>query len=303
MTDNKDLVSIIVVSYNHSAFLIECLDSVLAQSYKNWELIVADDASKDSSQSVIEDWLLKNDMANVQKVFHTKNVGLCRTLNECLALVKGQYIKLIAADDVMLPVLLQQSINKLTSLDNDYGLVYSNAMIIDEHSIQVESKTLLDPNIEAPSGWVREKLTNGNFVPALSVMMRTEVYDKIGKYAEDIVTEDYDTWLRTSQFFKFAYINEVLSCYRVHSANISAQLDFSSDVIRTLIKNDIDGEFSEKIKKLVMDRYYLKTMKPEIFESYKQFKFNKKWLVFCIENKLPYRLFRILDKLGSALKG
>lgn len=298
MSSNKDFVSIIVVSYNHASYLQECLDSILQQTYNNWELIIADDASKDSSQQVIQNWLERNNIL-AKLVFHNANCGLSTTLNECLVLAKGNFVKLFAADDIMHPQLLEKSMLRFREGPSDLGLVYSNAYIIDNSSKINPERTLIEKECPAPSGWILNHLVEKNFIPALSVMLKREVFDYVGPYRTDIVTEDYDIWIRASRAYQFSYINEVLSYYRVHQSNVSTNYDFASDVVRLLIKNDKDGDFAPRVKKLIMDRYYQKNMTPEILKAYNNFFYKDKWLDFCICHNMPYKIFRILDKLIS----
>jgi len=98
---NSPLVSIICLSYNHAQFVEEALNSVLVQTYKNIELLIADDCSPDDSKSVIENWLKNH--PKVVFVANTTNLGNTKTFNKMLALSKGEYVMDLAADDVLLP--------------------------------------------------------------------------------------------------------------------------------------------------------------------------------------------------------
>lgn len=295
MQDNKPLVSIIVVSYNHAAFIEECLDSVLAQTYTHWELILADDASKDNSQALMTQWLERNQVKAITN-FHTQNTGACTTLNQCLDYCTGAYIKTFAADDVMHPHLLADALAVFEAGDERLGGVFANVAYINEHSEQLH-KTIIPDGAIVPSGWIRKELEERNFIPAPTVLLKKEVYDTIGRYDPNIITEDYDCWLRASVHFQFQYINKVLSYYRVHSHNISHTMDFSSDEIQLLIKNDIEGSSKLNIEKRIRDRYYAHQLNTKIIEDYAQYPYRNKWLSFCLQKSLPYKAFRIIDKL------
>src|SRR4051812_48032410 len=91
-------VSVVVVSYNQGEYIRDCLKSIFSQTYTNWELIIADDASTDNSTEVYEQ-LLEEYKLNATRVFNKANQGLCRTLNKCLSYCSGEYVKLIAAGD------------------------------------------------------------------------------------------------------------------------------------------------------------------------------------------------------------
>jgi len=126
-------ISIICVSYNHSKYIIECLNSVKNQTYNNIELILADDASSDNSVEIFEKWLKENNFP-VKKNFHTKNIGLVRTLNECIKLATGKYIKYLSCDDFLHPEFIEKGIKKLEELSDDYGMIFTDCYSINNSS-------------------------------------------------------------------------------------------------------------------------------------------------------------------------
>ncbi|MDI9320107.1 MAG: glycosyltransferase [Phycisphaerales bacterium] len=293
MKENK-LVSIVVICYNHASFIEECLGSVLKQKYTNWELIIADDASTDNSVALIQNWINTTGV-NVTTNFHQKNTGVGTVLNECLALSTGNYLKFIAADDVLHPELIEKAVNFFEHASNDYGVVFSNAQYINEKS-EVQAKTIIPQGKTIPTGWIRTALPLSNFIPAPAVVIKKEVYQKIGNYNPDIQIDDYDCWLRASISFQFHYIDEPLVYYRIHGNNISHSIDFSNDMIELLIKNDIEGDFASEIKLKIQDQYYLGKKNIPVMSSYSRYQYRDKWLSFCISNGLPYYMFRVFDK-------
>lgn len=295
MLYRDSLVSVIVISYNHESFLKECLDSVIGQTYTNWELVIADDASKDGSVSVINDWLNDNKLTNIKTNFHKENLGVCKTLNECIKLSQGKYIKFIAADDVMHTQLLEKAVDFFENNEDDYGIVFSNAQFINEKSI-LENRHILPKDKVVPVGWIREELKETNFVPAPSVVLKKSIYQKIGLYSSDVLIEDYDCWLKASRFFKFHYIDESLVYYRVHSNNVSHQIDFANDSIELLIRNDFQGDFANAINKKIKDFYFLGKINSKVLSSFFHYDYRDKWMAFCIQYKFPYFIFRIVDK-------
>jgi len=99
---NFPLVSIIAICYNHEKYVIETLDSILDQTYANIQLIIMDDCSSDNSVQVINDWIKEK---KVECIFvpHIENCGLCKTLNEALNYVNGDYYQAISCDDILMP--------------------------------------------------------------------------------------------------------------------------------------------------------------------------------------------------------
>src|ERR1035441_9874426 len=93
------LVSTIVLSYNQSRFVLETLESVKAQTYKATQLIIVDDCSLDDSVATIDHWLQESGI-HCEFIRHKKNQGICKSLNEALAVANGKYISMVASDDV-----------------------------------------------------------------------------------------------------------------------------------------------------------------------------------------------------------
>lgn len=289
------LVSVVVLSYNHAAFVRECLESVLAQTFDRWELIVADDASTDNSVSVINEWIAAQQIT-VRTNFHQKNTGIGVMLNECIELCRGEYIKFIAADDVLHPLLLEKAIGFFAQNDAEYGVVFSNAQYINEHS-ELQQKTIIPQGKAVPQGWIRKELQTSNFIPAPAVVIRKAVYQTAGYYDPSIKIDDYDCWLRASVYFKFHYIDEPLVYYRIHGNNISHTIDFNNDMIGLLIRNDRQGDCAQGIKQRLMDRYYQGNTKLPVLSEYAVYPYRDKWLYFCMKAGLPYRFFRLADKI------
>jgi glycosyltransferase involved in cell wall biosynthesis len=291
---SQPLVSVIVVGYNHAKYVVECLNSLQNQTYGNWELIIADDASKDNSVEVIDKWLLENNV-KATRIFHQVNKGASVTLNECLEKCNGLYIKTIAADDFMHPNLLEKSITLLEDLGEEYGMVYSNAEFVDGASKR-KGKTLLD-NFSPPSGWINGDLFKGNFIPALSTVIRKSAQESTGSFDPKLVVEDLDFWLRLSSKYKVAFIPETLSFYRIHGENLSLSYNISSDTIKIFIKNDAKIQHSKRIKDLIMGYYNRGVIEPEFLKHYESYKGKDGWLLWCLKNKIPYKVFRLIDKL------
>ncbi len=214
-------VSIVVVSYNQAQFIEECLGSIKNQTFENWELIVADDASHDSSKEVFENWLNKNQI-KAKKIYHQNNTGLATVLNEATELCEGKYVKFIAADDFLHPEYFEKTVNKLEELGEEYGLIFTNANYVDENSYidstNLEKKYATQFN---DPEFCRNKLLEINYIIAPSVLMRKQALLDTGVYKEEYLCEDYFRWLKISKMYKFAYQQKVLTYYRRHDQNIT----------------------------------------------------------------------------------
>lgn len=294
--DNKGLVSVIVASYNHARYITECLDSLLKQSYRNWELIVCDDNSKDDSVAVFDRWLQRNSV-KAKKVFHSENTGFCKILNECIALCEGEYVKIIAADDLMGSNLLEEAVLAFERQDDLTGVFYSNAAIIDDTSSLI-NKNVLENSGRTPSGWVQDILLEGNFVPALTVVMKRRVLESVGEFDTSLIAEDYDYWLRASQFYKFVYDPSILAYYRVHGGNISTNYDCEGEVRQVIIKHDKLLAQKDKINIFFKERYFQRNLSPKLKSIYFSYIGRDKFMTWCIKWHIPYKVYRIFNYLG-----
>ena len=214
------LVTVFVGCYNHSRFVEECLDSVRHQTYPNLQVIIFDDCSKDNSVSVIDTWLKKYRL-DWQFISHTRNVGICASLNEVLRLARGKYASMVAADDVWLPDKTARQVEMMEQLPEDVGVLYSDAFQIDENSA-----TLPQMFIEAHrkfvvplEGFLFDVLWEGNFIPAMTTLIRRECFTQVGTYDEDLCFEDWDIWMRISRTFRFAYDKIPAAKYRIVSSS------------------------------------------------------------------------------------
>ena len=122
----SDLVSVVIPVYNSEKFLEECLDSILAQTYQNIEIIAVDDGSTDSSLDIL------NRYSDKVNVFSQKNNGLASALNLGISKMKGSWFKWFSPDDVMFPNTLEQLVDAAKHLP-DNVIIYSNWQIINEN--------------------------------------------------------------------------------------------------------------------------------------------------------------------------
>lgn len=289
-------VSVVILCYNHARFVVECLDSVKKQNYTDWELIIADDASKDNSLELISDWVSINSELKIKTNFHEINTGIGTMLNECIDIARGKYIKFISADDVLHPDFLTETVTFFEMASNEFGIVYTNAQYLKEDST-LENKFLVGDRNKVKNGWIRQNLQFSNFIPAPAVLIKKEVYQQIGKYNPKVLIDDFDCWLRASLKFKFHFIDKPLVYYRIHGNNISHKIDFGNDMIQLLINNDQNGDLAAGINLKIKDHYYQNNRKLAVLANYFQYEYREKWMSFCLQNKIPYKFYRLLNKI------
>ncbi len=215
----NSLVTVICLCYNHAQFLIEAVDSVLAQDYSAIQIIVIDDASTDNSQKLLKEYY--SDNSEVELVLHDKNQGNCKSFNEGLILAKGEYIIDFATDDVMLFNRIAEQIKCFES-DTETGVVYTNTEYIDDKGAFLTNHRAEGDLL--PSGNVFSEVLMKHVYEPSSIMVRKSVFDELGGYDESLAYEDFDFVLRSSRLTKVAYIPKVLTKRRKVGESLSSQL-------------------------------------------------------------------------------
>jgi glycosyltransferase involved in cell wall biosynthesis len=217
---NGPLVTVFVGCYNQSRFVEECLDSVKNQTYPNLQVIIFDDCSKDHSVSVIDTWLKKHRL-DWQFIPHKRNMGICASLNEVLRLARGKYISMVAADDTWLPDKTARQVAMMERLPEDVGVLYSDAFQIDKNGETLPQMFIYAHRkfVIPPEGFLFDVLWEGNFIPAMTTLIRRECFKHVGTYDEDLYFEDWDMWMRISRIFRFAYDKIAAAKYRIVSSS------------------------------------------------------------------------------------
>lgn len=215
-SSNQPLVTAWVGCYNHARFVIEALESVRLQTYSHIQLIIWDDCSKDNSVELIRNWIQQH---QIECTFlpHTANLGLCKSLNEAISLSQGKYCCVLAADDLWLPDRIARQVQLMENAADDVAMIYSDAIQINEQG-QSLPKMFIEANrpfSAPPEGFLFDVLFEGNFIPAMTTMIRRECFNHVGGYDEDLCFEDLDMWLRLSRRYKFIFDRTPGAKYRI----------------------------------------------------------------------------------------
>ena len=205
----SDLVSIIMPSYNTGRFISETIESVLAQSYSNWELIIVDDCSTDNTDEVIEDYISDD---RIKYIKNDKNSGAAISRNRALREAKGKWIAFLDSDDLWESQKLEKQI---TFMENyKYRFSYTNYIEIDEDSI-FNGKCVTGPKRITKHG-----MYNYCWMGCLTVMYDAEAIGLV--QIEDIKkNNDYAMWLKICKKANCYLLDETLARYRKRSGSIS----------------------------------------------------------------------------------
>lgn len=206
-----------MTSYNHERYLAEALDSVLAQTVGDFELIVVDDASSDRSGEIIRRYQQKD--SRIRAIFHEKNSGISQTTNDGFLAATGQYLAYIQSDDLWLPEKLEKQIQILEK--HPEWAVWSDAAIID--GAGRPTRRLFTEKYKAAdrpkSGDLFASLSQFNYICGQSMILKTAAAQDILFDTRLVYANDYKFMLQLSRRCPFYFIKEPLVQYRIHGNN------------------------------------------------------------------------------------
>ncbi len=213
--NKQPLISIILPVYNSSAYLKQALDSVLTQTYSNWELIAIDDASTDHSLNILNSYAKKS--SKIKVFSHTPNQGIAHTLNKALKHVQGQYVARMDADDIMLPDRLQKQLKYLLKHPKTI-IVGGQCQLIDTQDKIIGKKTFpTDHQQIYQLAFIRSPLQH----PA--VMINTSLLPKKFSWyhSDQVSSEDLDLYFKLFQYGKAANLSDTIIKYRQNPQGLS----------------------------------------------------------------------------------
>ncbi len=231
-------ISVVITVYNRTQCIIQAIQSVLAQTYRDFEIIVVDDGSNIDIKETLKPYQGKI------KFIYQENRGLAAARNTGIRHAQGEYIAFLD-DDLWAPQKLEVQIPILEN-NPDLGFVCSEVLAMDEKG-NVLAKWRKFGDWELQDTF--EDLYEGNFVHVPTVVARKDCLQAIGGFDESLrSTEDYECWLRLAKRYRFLYINQPLAKYRLHSQQVSKNPDLYDlrirNNIKVLMKEEIAGELS-----------------------------------------------------------
>jgi len=286
---NNPLVTIICTNYNQGKFLAEALNSVLDQTYRNFELFIIDNNSNDDSEAIIRHY--KRLHPEIEIFLLEENIGICKAFNLGLKAASGKYIIDLAADDVLFSDRLKLQVEALEKLDETYTMCFTDAVHIDEkgkilrnHYKRRGNSILVE---KVPTGDVYQNILERFFICTPTMMMRTSHLIEMNGYDETISYEDFDYWVRFSRKYKFHFLNKVLTA-----------------------KRNVEKSHNSKSKELKYEKYHLDTLsickkayklnttKKEHIALAKRVKYEMRQSYFTMNYDVTLSYSKLLKKLG-----
>ena len=193
--NNAPKISIIVPIYNIEKYISKCIDSILAQTYKDWELILVNDGSTDNSGKICDEYVLKDSRI---KVIHKKNEGVTATRDRGVKEAKGEFLFFIDGDDYITENALELFINK--QKENDADLVRGDFVLCDENEIIIPSQNTKF-NFDNKYDWLRCVINEGGYI--CNSLIKKSLYIEASNISNEItMSEDL-----LISFNLFGYIN------------------------------------------------------------------------------------------------
>lgn len=307
--DNKIIASIIVASYNGQITIKETINSLLAQEYRNIEVIVVDDGSTDDSAEIIKSF-------NDERVFFLsqKNCGSpAAPRNKGIEVAKGEFVGFCDQDDLYYANKLKKQIEVYNESDkkNEVGIIISSADLINELG------QIIDHNIKPFEGYTDCKsahrlLLKGDVITACSALVPKKILDDVGYLDESLVgVDDYDLWLRITEKYGILTIKEPLCAWRQSASSLSAnktkqyietekiflklkdrseeiRVGHGKNLMRIFIPLVLEKEFNEAKKyRGMIDKYPVSTKMGILIKT------------FDLSNALSYYQLCFLKKIGK----
>jgi len=224
-------VSVIIPTYNRASLLKQAIQSVLNQTYQNFEIIVIDDASTDNTKKTIQSF----DSKKITYICHEKNKGGSAARNTGIKLAKGEYMAFLDSDDEWLPKKLFKQLELFAKSSQGVGVVYTGFTKID--NIKNISKSVMPKK----HGRIYHLLLLKNYVGTTSTpLLKRECIEKVGLFDENLPSaQDWDMWIRISKYFNFKYIPKPLVKYNIHQLTISKNYKSVIKGTKIIIKKHI----------------------------------------------------------------
>lgn len=208
----EKLVSIVLPVYNGEKYLEESIESVLNQTYWNWELLIVDDCSTDNTEQIAKRYQLKD--SRVQYYKNEKNLRLPRNLNKGFSMANGEFLTWTSDDNMYKPDAIKKMVNCLEKTKADF--VYTTFDIIDEDGRVTGVHEADEENMK--------KIVGENTVGACFMYTR-KVYETVGEYNHEfMLVEDFDYWQRIFSKFKVSRLMDNLYSYRYHGQQLTSTM-------------------------------------------------------------------------------
>ena len=215
MAQSSSLVSIIIPTYNRAPLLKRAVQSVLRQTYTNFEIIVIDDASTDDTEKVVTSF----NESRVKYLKNNSNKGPAASRNKGICLAEGEFVAFLDDDDEFLPTKLEKQIKKFAVSPREVGVVYCGILHVYGKLVMYKrmpkGRIKFEASLHPQSmGW-----------PVITGLIKRKCFEKTGLFDESLLDrEDWDMLIRMSKYYQFDYVEDILYTRYIHGYQITTNL-------------------------------------------------------------------------------
>lgn len=277
---NNPVVSVVIPSFNHEKYIEETIESILNQTFQDFEIIITDDGSSDKTLEKIK----KFSDPRIELFIFKENQGACKALNHCINNSNGKYIAYISSDDVWELNKLEKQIKYLNE-NPSIPVIFTYVKIIDENGVEHLEKnhrysTIFEQKNHDRSIWLNRFFYKGNCICHPSIMIRKDIYNDIGLYNERMGNlPDLDMWVRLCMKYNFNILDEKLTRFRIRDDEKNVSGDKPATHIRS------------RFEKLHIFDHYLKIDDIDFF--LRIFPDAQKFGILKLPSMIPYFLARL----------
>lgn len=290
---NGPLISVVMPSYNSGKYITDAIESVLQQTYTNWELIIIDGHSKDNTIEIIESYIKKDSRI---KLYYDNGGGLGAVLKLACSFTKGDYIARLDADDISYPDRFEMQMKYLLSHPK-VAVVSCGAMIIDEDGVE--------QGYFFPLTWPFQiLLEKRNSIIHSGVLMKKDIYLQSGEYPPITSSEDYFLWCRMRRYGEVRIMEHPYVKYRITDGALSNLIPSSvGQIIKPYLDiksltdeqyNEINRQFKEKRENNVYQYNKKRHVSP-----YENYIYSKLSLLFS--SKIAFKIVYIMKNLFGVI--
>ncbi len=236
-------VSVLMSSYNHDHYIAQAIESVLAQTFSDLELVIVDDASTDNSPQIIQAYAEKD--PRIKASFHTKNQGISQTANDSMAKATGKYVSYIGSDDLWAPTKLEK---QLAVLEKDEDkLVWSEALIINGKGEKTGQSITQLLGATKRCGNLFEELLKEQIIFYQTLIYKREFAKGLQRDTSLKYASDHRYIVELAKKHEFAFVNEPLASYRMHGQNVTSKNQAAWMKERVVLREEFIKEYGNEI--------------------------------------------------------
>lgn len=294
--ENRNEISVIIPVFNGEKFIKRTLDNVFNQTFLPKEVIIVDDGSKDKTVEIVNKYIKDNiKLEKCLKIFYQENKGAGAARNKALENVSSEWIAFLDSDDLWEKQKLE-IINKIIIKNPEIGIITHDEYEVEENNLDIKKYIPRHKNLKNENLFLQ--LCKGNIFSTSCMTIKKDVIEKAGKFDETLLSaQDYDFWIRCSEYSKVIYLENPLATYVIRSNNITSNTYRRYKCEMKICKKYLEKmilKFGKKESRKIIIKRVIQIHKVGLYLSLK----NKQFLSFFkIFLKFPIEIIKaILNK-------